>query len=212
MNPSKRILIAPLDWGLGHATRCIPIIRELLKRNCTVFIASSGRAIELLRKEFPELRFFEIDGYDPIYPSGSSMSFSLALQLPKFLGVIKKEQEQIEKIVARNQIDLVISDNRYGAFSRNVKSIFITHQLHIEMPKWLKWIERSVNKRNEKYISQFSECWVPAAENSVIPILLKHEMDLKLRYIGYLSRFEKRGHFRAQCDVFVGQRRGFNVV
>lgn len=192
MNTGKRILVAPLDWGLGHASRCIPIIRLLLKKNCTVVIASSGRALELLRKEFPELRCFEIVAYNPVYPSGASMVFSMAIQIPKFLSAIRKEQTQIEKIVERNNIDVVISDNRYGAYSKNVKSVFMTHQLNIQMPGFMKWLEESVNRQNEKYIQKFAECWIPAPEKNFIPLLLQHKGNLNLRYLGFLSRFESR--------------------
>lgn len=192
MNTGKRILIAPLDWGLGHATRCIPIIRLLLKKNCTVFIASSGRALELLRKEFPEIRCFKIVPYNPVYSSGASMVFSMAMQVPKFFNTIRKEQTQIEKIVERNLIDVVVSDNRYGAYSKKVKSIFITHQLNIQMPGFMKWFEETVNRQNEKFIHRFAECWIPAPQKNFIPLLLQHKGNLNLRYLGFLSRFEKK--------------------
>ena len=41
MKAKKRILVAPLDWGIGHATRCIPIIQQLITHNYEVIIASS---------------------------------------------------------------------------------------------------------------------------------------------------------------------------
>lgn len=192
LEPNKRILIAPLDWGLGHATRCVPIIRQLLLKNCTVFIASSGRALFLLQKEFPQLKSFEIAAYDPIYPESSLMVIKMALQLPKFLKTINHEQRQIEKIIERNQIDVIISDNRYGCFSKKVKSILITHQLNIQMPSMFKWMEGGVNRYNAKKIKQFSECWVPALEQSLISLLTENRSSLNIRYIGYLSRFEKK--------------------
>lgn len=193
MEAPKRILVTVLDWGLGHATRCIPLVKELLKRNCVVFIASSGRAHDLLKKEFfMSVRIFEIDGYEPEYPDGDGMVLKMGLQLSKFLRVIRKEQQQIEKIVERNQIDFVISDNRYGAFSTKVKSVFITHQLHIQMPPFWKWMEKKVNEKNHEYISRFAECWVPAPEDSLIPQLTKNESGLNVKHIGYLSRFEKK--------------------
>ena len=193
MEPPKRILVCVLDWGLGHATRCIPLIRELQRRNCVVFIASSGRAYELLKKEFfMNIRCFEIDGYDPQYPHSDSMVFKMGFQLPKFLRIIKKEQIQVEKIVERNQIDVVISDNRYGCYSTKARSIFITHQLNIQMPGWLKWMEPWVNRKNHDYIKNFAECWIPSAEDTLIPELLVNTDGLNTRYIGYLSRFEKK--------------------
>ena len=86
LEPPKRILVTVLDWGLGHATRCIPLIKELQKRNCVVFVASSGRAYDLLKREFfLSIRCFEIDGYNPIYPDGDGMVIKMLTQMPKFL-------------------------------------------------------------------------------------------------------------------------------
>ncbi len=193
MEPPKRILVAVLDWGLGHATRCIPLIKELQKRNCVVFIATSGRAYELLKKEFfLTVRCFEIDGYDPIYPDGDGMVLKMLSQVPGFLRIIAKEQLQVEKIVEQNHINLVISDNRYGCYSTKVKSIFISHQLNIQMPPLWKWVQKQVNQKNHEYINKFSECWIPAPEDSVVSLLTKNKSGLKIRHIGYLSRFEKK--------------------
>lgn len=193
MVPPKRILVTVLDWGLGHATRCIPLIKELQSRNCVVFIASSGRAYDLLKKEFYlTIRCFEIDGYDPIYPDGDGMVLKMLSQVPGFLRIIAKEQLQVEKIVERNQIDLVISDNRYGCYSTKVKSIFISHQLNIQMPPLWKWMEKQVNQKNHEYINKFSECWIPAPENSFVSLLAQNKSGLNTRHIGYLSRFKKK--------------------
>ncbi len=198
----KRILIAPLDWGLGHATRCIPIIRLLLQKDFEVFIASSGRALKLLQKEFPELTTFELEAYAPQYPKNGSMVLKMAFQLPKFLRVISKEHFQIEKIIAQKNIDLVISDNRYGCFCRRVKSVIITHQLNIQMPKWWGWMQPRVNNYNYKKLKQFSECWVPAPVNSIVPVLTNVQSDLTVRHVGYLSRFEKK-QLQKKFDVCV---------
>lgn len=193
LEPPKRILVTVLDWGLGHATRCIPLIKELQKRNCVVFVASSGRAYDLLKREFfLSIRCFEIDGYNPIYPDGDGMVIKMLTQMPKFLKVISKEQLQVEKIVERNQIDLVISDNRYGCYSTKVKSIFVSHQLNIQMPLFFKWMEKQVKEKNHDFIRKFSECWIPAPEDSFISKLATNEGNLNVRYIGYLSRFEKQ--------------------
>ena len=192
MEPNKRVLVAPLDWGLGHATRCIPIIQELLNKNCTVFIASSGRALYLLQKEFPDIKCFEIAGYNPVYPEGSAMVFKMALQLPKFLNTIKNEHRQIEKIVHRNKIDVVISDNRYGAYSTKAYSVIITHQLNLIMPNWFKWMQVAVNKYNHYSINKFKQCWVPAPQQSFASKLTDAHSSDKIKHIGFLSRFKKQ--------------------
>lgn len=138
------------------------------------------------------LRIFEIEGYNPEYPEGGQMFWKMAKQFRMFLKVIAREQLQAEKIVERNQIDIIISDNRYGFFSTKAKSVFITHQLHIQMPAFLKWIQGWVNKKNHQYIKRFDECWVPAPEDSFLPALTQTNKHLNIRHIGYLSRFEKK--------------------
>src|SRR6476620_3802418 len=105
----KRVLITPLDWGLGHATRCIPIIEALQKRNCEVFIASSGSALSLLKKEFPDLKFFSLPSYRIRYPRSGSFVFSMFKQIPKIRRVITKEHKRVLKIVNDNKIELIIS-------------------------------------------------------------------------------------------------------
>src|SRR5687768_35818 len=112
-----RVLIAPMDWGLGHATRCIPIIRELKNRGCEVVISGSGDSLALLKAEFPGLRFFSLPGYRPEYPKDGSMVRKMASQLIKFRTTIKAEHKATLKLVADEQIDLIISDNRYGCWS-----------------------------------------------------------------------------------------------
>ncbi len=189
-NPSlKRVLICPLDWGLGHATRCIPIIKGFQERGCEIYIASSGQALQLLKNEFPELSFDELPAYNPYYSSVLPMTISMALQLPKFMKAIKKEHKVLKKIVEKRNIDLVISDNRYGCWSNQVKSIFITHQVNILVP-W--YLNRLVKKFNSKSIANFSLCWIPdwKGEKSLAGKLSQSSGN-NFRYIGPLSRFKQ---------------------
>ena len=196
--------MAPLNWGLGHASRCIPIIKQLLSNGHEVFVASSGSALFLLKREFPQLEFFELEDYEPEYPESGSMVLKMATQLPKFLATITKEKSQLEKIVSKRNIDVVLSDNRYGCYSSQVKSIMLTHQLHLLMPTAWKWMEGMVNRYNFKQLKKFSEVWVPAPVNSFIPDLVKHKSQLKVRYIGYLSRLEKSAREKNMtCVLFV---------
>lgn len=185
-----RVLVTPLDWGLGHATRCIPIIRELIKQNCEVIIGGSGDSLALLKKEFSSLKFFSLSAYAPVYSTSSSMTGKMIQQLGKFIKTIRKEHDQIELLVEREKIDLVISDNRYGCWSCNAKSIFITHQLTILMPPSLKWMERIVNSVNHRLIRKFDECWVPDHEGTEsLAGVLSYSPLLQPKYIGPLSRF-----------------------
>jgi predicted glycosyltransferase len=192
----KRVLVAPLDWGLGHASRCIPLINLLLEKKCTVIIAGSGRSLELLKNEFPSLKHFVLAGYDPQYPSSGAMVAKMAAQLPRFLSVIRKEHDQIEKIVVDEKIDVVISDNRFGCWSARAKSVFITHQSNILMPKRFGWLQGWVRKMNHRIMKKFTVCWIPdlPGEKSLAGMLGKTDhrksKALSLRHIGILSRFQ----------------------
>ena len=142
----KRVLVAPLDWGLGHATRCIPIIIELMKRNFKVYIAGSGSSLELLRAEFPRLEYFELPAYRPVYSSRANMATTMLLQVPRFVWTIFSEHKRIETLVEQHNISFVISDNRYGCWTSLVPCVIVTHQLNIQLPKGFSWLNPLIKK------------------------------------------------------------------
>lgn len=189
----KRVLIAPLDWGLGHATRCIPIIRWLISHRVDVRIAGSGPSLRLLEKEFPFIPQSELPGYNPRYSSRKGMVTTMALQLPKFLNVIPAEHKAVEKLVQQHRIDVVISDNRYGCWTSLAHCIFISHQSNIMMPKRFGWLAPVVRWMNEQYIRKFDTCWIPDyPEGGLAGSLItfgKSGFHPDVRYIGPLSRF-----------------------
>jgi uncharacterized protein (TIGR00661 family) len=203
----KRVLIAPLDWGLGHATRCIPVIREFVNRQCEVMVAGSGDSLALLKTEFPSLQFFTVPAYSPVYPKhGGSMVWKMAAQLPKFLNTIRQEHQAIEVLVAQHQIHLIISDNRYGCWSASVPSIFITHQSNILMPKRFGWLAGIIRKKNETLMNRFTECWLPDYpddHNLAGELISFGKMKTKVHavYIGPLSRFRFSGQKEKKYDV-----------
>ncbi|HEY0042059.1 MAG TPA: glycosyltransferase, partial [Flavisolibacter sp.] len=191
-NAPVKVLVAPLDWGLGHATRCVPIIRELLAQNCTVLLAGEGKNKILLQQEFPELSFLHLPGYQIEYASSDwGLALKIVAQIPKILSAIKQEQAWLEKVVDEQKIDVVISDNRYGLHSKKARSVFITHQLLIKAPVSLG--ENLLQQINYQYINEFDECWVPDAEGEKnLAGILSHPGRLPsvpLKYLGTLSRF-----------------------
>jgi uncharacterized protein (TIGR00661 family) len=200
----RRVLIAPLDWGLGHATRCIPVIREFIDRGCEVLIAGSGDSLSLLKAEFPSLKHFILPPYSPEYPvNGKFMAWKMALQLPKFFRVIRRERKIVERIIHEQQVDLLISDNRYGCRSSVVPSVFITHQSNILMPKRFGWLAHLVRKKNEKYIKHFTTCWLPdySGDHSLAGALISHsenQDEISYVHIGPLSRFRYSQSTREQ--------------
>lgn len=191
---NKTVLIVPLDWGLGHATRCIPIVQALLAAESRVIIAASAAGVPLLRQEFPQLQVIEIPGYNVRYASRRWMlPFSIGFQVPKILKAIAREQHWLQVAIRQYNIDLVISDNRYGLYSDAVPCIFLTHQLRIKAP--FRWMEDWLQKINWGYISRFTECWVPDEAMNGLAGELSHPASLHpfpIRYIGILSRFSRK--------------------
>ncbi len=131
------VLVSPLNWGLGHATRDIPMIRELLDRGHEVTIASSGKALALLGQEFPECSSVLFKDYPAPYSSTRFFLPKFTAYIPVLMKYMADERRNLEKILSRDRYDLIISDNRLGVYSKDVPSIFITHQLRFSVPPYL---------------------------------------------------------------------------
>ena len=196
-----KVLVAPLDWGLGHATRCVPLVRFMVQLGWKVSLAGEGPSLTLLSQEFPELTTIPLKGYRIRYPkSGALLIPRLLVQIPKILKTIKLENEWLKESFAREHWDLVISDNRYGLSTPNTKCIFITHQVWV-LSGWGKaclpvgkGIDQLLNKRLHQWISNFNQCWIPdERENGGIAGILSHPpFPLPTTYIGPLSRLTKQ--------------------
>lgn len=192
MQPEPHILICPLNWGLGHATRMIPLIMSFLEKGCRVTVASSGAPLRLLTREFQnKINYTSFPGTEIRYARGDAMMFKMALKLPALLWSMRKEQKTISRMIRRHEPDILISDNRYGVRSKQVLSVFVTHQLRIQLPASIKWLENSLNHINRSLIKKFELCLVPDMhEYPGLAGRLSHEPLLpNLRYTGILSRF-----------------------
>lgn len=190
----KNVLICPLDWGLGHATRCVPIINKFKEKGANVFIAASNRPLAFLKKEFPDLNFIDFPGYNITYPKGGSMAFAMLKSSPAILKAIQKEKIQIEQIIEKNSIEIVISDNRFGLASSNAYSIYMTHQILIRCPSPLRFLESSLFRKHKSYISQYNECWIPDFDGEMNlsgDLSHKYTAHPQTFFIGPLSRFSE---------------------
>ncbi|WP_203256042.1 glycosyltransferase [Hyunsoonleella ulvae] len=187
----KRILVAPLNWGLGHATRCIPILTALDASGFQPIIASDGLALTLLQKEFPQFSSIELPSYGVTYSKkGSHFKLKMIKDSPKLVKAIKAEKKAIRDIVETHNISGIISDNRLGVYNKHVPCAFITHQLNV-LSGTTTWFS---TKLHEKYITRFNECWVPDAESDLnLSGKLGHKKHLSIttKYMGPISRFTK---------------------
>ncbi len=204
LNKRTRILVAPLDWGLGHAARCIPIIRELLEHNTEVIIAADGRPYELLKKEFPALSIVRLPGFTIVYPEGNRIASMIVSQIPKIIIAIVREHRALSNIIRDLKIDAVISDNRFGLFSKRIPCIYVTHQIGIMMPKRLQWASRIVYNLNRILIRKYTACWIPDyEENDNLSGWLSHFYPLpkNATFIGPLTRFKKKLNVPKEYDI-----------
>ena len=184
----KKIIIAPLNWGLGHATRCVPIIKELQKSNFTPVIASDGTALQFLIKEFPSLEFFELPSYKISY--GRNLKWSLIRKIPTIVRAVHKERLLIQEYIHQNpNVVGIISDNRFGCYYTKIPSVYITHQLNV-LSGFLTPVTSFFHRR---VIRKYNECWIPDEENSLYSgKLSRSSKNLNQKYIGVLSRFKKQ--------------------
>lgn len=197
-----KVLVAPLDWGLGHATRCVPLIKAMLEHGWKITLAGEGPSLNLLIQEFPNLPTLELKGYRISYPKqGFLLIPKLIAQLPKIAQAIRSERIWLKQAQKEYQWDLIISDNRYGLSIMNAKCIFVTHQVWV-LSGWSKFLDTILNKQLHRWIKQFNQCWIPdEKENGGIAGLLSHPpipsspayrqasfSPFALKYIGPLSR------------------------
>jgi len=204
---NPRILVAPLDWGLGHATRCVPVVYELLSQNAEVWLAGEGAHEILLKREFPGLSFLYLRGYRVKYGySRWGLFRTIFMQTPQILQAIKNENAWLKKVVEEHHFDAIIADNRFGLYHPSVPCIFITHQLTIKTP-FGKWSEKILQNKNYRLINRFSECWVPdeVGENNLAGELSHPSMPpgLPVHYIGFLSRLKKNDIGEQKGRLFI---------
>lgn len=188
----RTILICPLNWGLGHATRDIPIIRRLLKSGFRVIVASEAPIIQLMQKEIPGIETDYLPGAKITYSLGKIQVWKLFRQLPSALFWLYRENAITAQLVKKYNPVCIISDNRYGVRNKKVKSILITHQLMIKMPNGFRWLERLFHILIKMLISCFNECWIPdntKTDSLAGDLVHQYKFPKNSKLIGPLSRF-----------------------
>ncbi len=191
MNTPKieRVLVAPLHWGLGHAARCIPLIQQQLDLGHEVMVAASGGPLALLQEHFPALRFVAFPFKTITYPADGNMVRHFTWHGLGLMASIWKEHQKLQRLIRSESIDLVISDSRFGLWSRHCRCVFVSHQIKIMSPRF----EGLINRLNHWVMNQYDEVWIPDhAESPGLAGDLSHpdNMPKHYRYIGPLSRFD----------------------
>lgn len=193
-------MIAPLNWGLGHATRCIPVINALLQHGFEPILASDGAALQLLIKEFPVLKFYDLPSYNISYSYRKNLKLKLIQDIPAIVKTVKEEKKRTTQIHELENLSGVISDNRFGIRHPKVPSVYITHQVNVLSGNTTFF----TSKMHQHIISKFDECWIPDNEdkNNLSGKLSEKNATIASKFIGLLSRLQKK-EVEKQYDLLV---------
>ena len=193
-----KIIFGICSWGLGHATRSLPVIRKLIEENNELTIISHGRSLELLKKELgKDLKYYDIQDY-PMLLSENSRQFMAksVVYWPSFIKRLESELQQLKKILEKNKCDRIISDSRYGLYSRTIPSFFITHQIRIMNPLRINMFERGSEIFNLFFFKRYAGVLIPDYQDDDLSGELSHNLrridENKIHYVGVLSDFKKR--------------------
>jgi UDP:flavonoid glycosyltransferase YjiC (YdhE family) len=189
---SYNILICPLEWGLGHAARMIPLARKLREMNYNIFIGSGEEHKALFNDELSGLSYIDFTGFKPGYSRYLPQYLTLLFKTPLLLFHIIREHFLLEKIIREYAIDIVISDNRFGLWNPKVKTVYVTHMPLIPFPKPFVFLEFIGVLLHRLIIKQYSLCFIPDLPGELnVSGRLSHGIKLpdNVRYIGILSRF-----------------------
>lgn len=187
------MLVAPLDWGLGHATRCIPLIRYIQALGHEVVIAGNESQQLFFGKIFPNIKTWTLKGYNIRYSRrGDTFLPVLLAQLPRLAGVIKQERAWLRRQMQTYPVDGIISDNRYGLYHDHIPSVIMTHQLQV-MTGLGRYADQYIRRLHYRYLNRFEEVWVPdvpGAPNLSGALGHPSVMPEHTKYIGLLSQYE----------------------
>lgn len=196
---SLKILVAPLDWGLGHVTRVIPIIEALLDLGHQVTVAGNEKQKEYLLQHFDKrVQYLYLEGYQMKYAK-SRIGFlpKLLLQVPKILKRIKKEQQWLQNTLKQQAFDAIISDNRYGLYHTTIPCVFMCHQLQV-VSGLHKRIDALILKMHYQFIARYKTCWVVDVEEDMgLSGVLAHPSTMPpipTKYIGLLSQLVSKNN------------------
>ena len=188
-----KILIAPLNWGLGHATRCIPLICQYLAAGDEVVLGGDGESIALLRHRFPQLRIIDLPSLELRYSHSATQRGFYLRAIPALIRFTLADRYYLRELLAREHFDMVISDNRFGLFSRDTHCVYMTHQLYVQLPKRLKIFQPIARALHACIYRRYNEVWVPDYNHPTNNLAgaLAHggAFDRHAKYIGPLSRF-----------------------
>ncbi len=194
----KRLLFAVGHWGLGHATRDLPLIRGLLAQGCEVIVGCDGPPLEVLRRELQGMcEVIRLPGSAiPMARTPLRFYTRYTLLLLSLWRSRAAQHAQVEQLVRQRRLDLVVSDNRYGCYSAHVPSYLIAHGIRFIPPFGDWWLSPSLEYFNYRAFQPFTRLIVPDFATDSLSGALSHDLRFvtpdRLAYIGPLSSVRRR--------------------
>ena len=202
------VIYGVCSWGLGHATRSLPVLRKLLDEGNNVTVIGHDRSLKLLQNELGKnVEYHDIPDY-PMLLSENTRQFlaKSTVYWPIFIKKIESGLQQLSKLVSKKPYDIIISDARYDMYSKKIPSFFISHQMRIMNPLRIKMFESGSELFNLFFFKRFSGVMVPDYKDDDISGDLSHNLkridEDKLHYIGVLSDFQKK-KVKKDIDYFI---------
>ena len=192
MTRQQNILICPLGWGLGHAGRMIALAAKLREMGYNILFGAGEKQLSFLQTEMPGLTYISFPGFSPGYSRFLPQYLTLLIKIPLLLYHIILEHIRLKRIIPEYAIDIVISDNRFGLWNRRIKTVYVTHQPLIPLPKHFAWLESIGLMLHRLVINRYSFCFIPDLPGDLnVSGRLSHGLRLprNTRFIGILSRF-----------------------
>ncbi len=194
MKKKKNILICPLEWGLGHSGRMIALAEKLQESDFNIIFGAGKKQLAFLRNEMTGCNYISFPGFRPLYSGFLPQYLVIFFQIPLLIYHSIREHLILKKLISDLLIDIVISDNRFGLWNKNIQTIYITHQLRIPFPRFFSFLESTGTYLHGKIISKYSLCFIPDLPGDLnLTGKLTHGLKLpyNVRFIGILSRFRK---------------------
>lgn len=170
----------------------IPLAEKLRGLNHNIIFGAGEEHIAFLKTELPEFTYIYFPGFRPAYSRFLPQYFRLLPEIPALIYHIISEHYRLKQIIREHHIDVVISDNRFGLWNKNIRTVYITHQPRISFPHCFSFLEFTGVFFHRKIIKKYDFCLIPDLPGEInLTGRLSHGIRLpgNTRFIGILSRF-----------------------
>jgi len=170
----------------------IPMVQELRNKGYNILIGSGEEHLAMFREEFADIKFIRFPGFRTGYSRFLPQYLHMLLKTPWLLYHSVKEHYGLKHIIREYNIDIVISDNRFGLWNKDITTVYVTHMPRIPFPVMFRFLEFTGIFLHRLVIKRYTFCLIPdlpGEEN--LSGRLSHNLKLpaNTRYTGILSRF-----------------------